>query len=114
MTITKVKDVVFGSIYAFYGIATFGVGEVYATGGQTLNLAGLAKATRKPLLVSCMDLSGYGYQYTPGTNANNGTIKIYVQGSGAGNPAAELGAGAVPAGVSSDTIYFVAQFNGML
>lgn len=115
MTITKVRDVVAGSIYSFYGIATFGVGEVYNTGGNTLNLAGLAKATRKPIVVFTTDYSGFNYQYQPGTNANNGTLRIYVAAAGGpGNPASEIAAGAVPAGVSSDSIPFVAQFAGML
>lgn len=50
--------------------------------------------------------SGYTYQYVK----SSGKIMILTTGSAAGSPAQELAAGALPAGVTGDTIEFESEW----
>ena len=115
MTVTKQKDMISGTVYKVYGTMSFGVGEVYTTGGQACSFAQSAiKATRKPIVVWVQGLSGFSYNYVVGTNSSNGLLKIMQGNSTVSKPAAEMPAGAVDPLISSDTIQFEAIFNGML
>lgn len=114
LTITKTLDTAYGHIYAVYGTVKFGAGDTYSTGGNTLNLLQIGiKATRKPLNVIFDGNSGFVFDYAPGTTAADGKIKV-LSGAAAQSALTELTAGAVPAGVSNDTIFFKAEFRGML
>lgn len=87
----------------------------YATGGNTVNFNDpLIKAQRAPVMVVLQSLvgSGYLYSYVPGTDNTNGKIMV-LTGAAAQSPLTEFTAGAVPAGVSGDTIQFHAMFLGM-
>jgi len=82
--------------------------DTYATGGLTLSLAavpGMVNAV--PAEVRIWSEAGaatqYTYAYKPGTTIANGKILAYTGD-------AEVTAGAVPAGVSGDTIKFSATF----
>jgi hypothetical protein len=88
----------------------------YATSGDTLDLSQfpIIAATQAPIQgTAWMDgLAGYDYVFYPGSAMNNGKVKIFQQGSGAG-PFAELAAGAYPSAISSDTITFYGIFKKM-
>lgn len=114
MTITKLRDTVTGNVYVVWGTVQFGVGEVYASGGNTMSFASAAiKATRTPLKVDFDPSTGYVYDYVMGTNAFNGKLKV-LTGAAAQAQLTELTAGAVPGAVSSDVINFKAEFAGTL
>jgi hypothetical protein len=89
----------------------------YATSGDTLDLSQspIIAATQAPVQgTAWMDgLSGYDYVFYPGTAMNNGKVKIFQQGSGAG-AFPELAAGAYPGAISSDTITFYGIFKKLL
>lgn len=89
----------------------------YAAGGDTLDLTALAGALGQigvpaetlPIIANIVSanasgVSGYVYAYRPGTTQANGKMQVLVQGAAAGDPLADLGAGAYPAGVSGDAI----------
>lgn len=91
----------------------------YATKGITLSFAGLdlIKSSSAPIKVYIMSQApaGYGaanmyeYSFNPGTTQANGLMQIFT-GAAAQTALTELSAGAVPAGVSGDTIVFEAIF----
>lgn len=85
----------------------------YSTGGDTLDLSQfpLIASTQPPIQgTSWMDgLSGYDYVFYPGSAMNNGRVKIFQQGSGAG-AFAELASGAYPSTITADTITFYGIF----
>jgi hypothetical protein len=90
----------------------------YAAGGDTLDFTQIAekiKSSRPPLWVEFQSqdpdgVSGWLYQYRPGTTAANG--KMQVMGTGAGNAQVlgELAAGNYPASVTGDRIVGKAAF----
>jgi hypothetical protein len=86
----------------------------YTTGGDTLDLSQfpILAATEAPIRgTTWMDgLSGYDYVFYPGSAMNNGSVKIFQQGSSAG-PFQELAPGAYPSAIASDTITFYGIFN---
>ncbi|MDR3720806.1 MAG: hypothetical protein P4L00_04355 [Candidatus Acidoferrales bacterium] len=81
----------------------------YATSGDTLDLSQfpLVAVTQSPVQgTAWMDgLAGYDYVFTPGAALNNGKVKIFQQGASAG-AFPELGSGAYPSAITSDTITF--------
>lgn len=85
----------------------------YSTGGDTLDLSQfpVIATTQAPVQGTArMDgLSGYDYVFSPGSAMNNGTVKIFQQGSSAG-AFPELATGAYPSAMSSDTITFYGIF----
>ena len=85
----------------------------YATGGDTLDLSQSPQvaSTQAPIQgTAWMDgLSGYDFVFSPGSAMNNGTVKVFQQGSSAG-AFAELAAGAYPGAIASDTITFYGIF----
>ncbi len=54
--------------------------------------------------------SGFVYQYLPGTTIKNGKFQVMTSNGAAPNPLVDLGAGAYPAGVLTDTIKGLAFF----
>ena len=81
-------------------------------------LGDLIKSGQPPLLVVMLsskaggNSSGYDYNYNPGTapsTISNGTFQV-LQCAGNGNPLADIGAGAYPAGVTGDNIVGYADF----
>jgi len=99
-----------GICYTVYGTLAIGASPgTYTAGGILLNFnQSQIKATRIPIFVTIQGQSGYEYAYVNGTNASNGKLKILT------TAATEVTAGAMPAGVSGDTIQFKAEFKGML
>ena len=101
----------------YNGTASFGASPLtYATGGiavswaSLFNAAGelLTNANATPIEADFWSASSSGYWYV--YNQSTGKLQILVGGATASQPAAELAAGAVPAGVSGDTIFFHAEF----
>jgi len=89
----------------------------YTAGGDTLDLTALTGALGQvgvptetlPITATIQSanssgLSGFLYGYRPGTTQANGKMQVLVQGAAAGDPLADLAAGAYPAGVTGDTI----------
>lgn len=75
----------------------------YATGGETFNFTTIPGCNVKKdavALVSVWGCGGYGYGWAPGGTLAVGKVKIST------TAAAELTAGAYPAGVTSDTVFF--------
>lgn len=94
----------------------------YTTGGIACSFfIPLIKATFAPLFVN-VNANGSGttgtlftYVYIPGADASAGLLKIFTTGTATQAGLAELTSGAaIPADVSTDTITFIAIFNGML
>ena len=85
----------------------------YSTGGDTLDLSQfpVVAATQPPVQgTAWMDgLAGYDYVFAPGSAMNNGKVKIFQQGAGAG-AFPELAAGAYPAAITGDAITFYGIF----
>ena len=114
VTVGFTRDTVAGNLYIVLGTVNFSAApDTYVTGGNTCSFAiPRIKATRVPFFVQFQEASGYYYVYVPGTTSANGTIRVYVQGTGAQAPAGELtGGAAIPAGVSGDSIRFMAMFD---
>lgn len=87
---------------------------VYVAGGIVMSLfLPLIKATFPPVLVLVQGQSGYIYVYVPGADASAGLLKIFSSNGASPAALAEIPASAIPAGVSSDVITFLAIFNGM-
>lgn len=84
--------------------------------GDTLDLTlgGIVHSGYAPIFVVIQSIkaggvSGYGYDYLPGTTPANGTMQV-TQCAGAGAPMADIGAGNYPAGVLADSIVGYADF----
>lgn len=78
----------------------------YVTGGEVPTFAGVRSSSVTPTQLWAEGIAGYKYEWNPA----NGKILVR-QGAGAINlPLAELSAAAYPAGVTGDTIRFVAEF----
>lgn len=84
----------------------------YATGGDTLNLAGLMPgAGTLPTWVELQGINGFIYAYAAGTTQQNGKVKVFVEGTVSANaPLIEHTAAAYVAGVTSDTITGYVEF----
>lgn len=111
VTLTVVNSTTFGNVYRVTGGLTVGASPgTYTAGGilMNLNTQPLIKASRTPFWVDFTGQSGYEYAYVPGTNASNGKLKISTTAG------TEVTAGAMPAGVSGDTIMYRVEFKGML
>lgn len=115
ITVSKLRDWAPGNVYQVLGNLAFSASpDTYSTGGVPVNLAiPQIKATRTPIVVYIQGLSGYSYVYVPGSNASNGAVKVFTGAAGQ-SPFTELAAGAIPAGISGDTITFEAFFTGEL
>ena len=93
--------------------------DTYSTGGNTMSFAGFddIKSDGLPNFVEVFSqptaanhaANSYVYQFLTGTTLANGTLQIFT-GAAAQTALTELSAGAVPAGVSGDTIKFRASF----
>ncbi len=85
----------------------------YTTAGDTIDLSQnpIVASSQAPIQgTAWMDgLAGYDYVFYPGSAMNNGKVKIFQQGSGAG-AFSELAAGAYPSAIASDTITFYGIF----
>jgi hypothetical protein len=85
----------------------------YTTGGDTLDLSQYpaVASTQAPIQgTAWLDgLAGYNYVFAPGAATNNGKVKIFQQGSGAG-AFPELASGAYPAAITGDVISFYGIF----
>jgi hypothetical protein len=108
------KYIVLGNIAISASPAT------YTTGGIVCSLLNpLVKAGRTPVFVQVQG-QGVGttgtlfvYVYVPGADASSGLLKIFSGGAGSAAGLAEFtSTGAIPADVSTDTITFMAYFNG--
>lgn len=115
ITVTPTRTFCYGDVYAVIGTLSWSASpDTYAVGGNTCSfLQSKIKATRKPLWVLILGVSGYIYRYYTGTNAGDGKVVILATGPLNG-PEGELSAGAIPAAVSNDQITFRAEFAGML
>ena len=99
-----------GDTFEVYGSVSITANpSTYTTGGLILDLNDpQIKAQRTPLEVVISSQAGNIYNYVPGTNNTNGTIKLFTALS------TELGNGvAIPTTNSSDVITFHARFLGM-
>lgn len=104
-----------GDKYFVVGTVTISASPAtYVGGGLVMNfLTALIKASRVPIAVFVYGISGYIYSYVAGTDASNGLLKVFVQDAVATNPLLEMAnALAIPAGLSGDTITFMAIFTG--
>jgi hypothetical protein len=103
-----------GQKFAVIGTIAIGASPLtYAAGGIVMSLFGaLIKASRTPDMVIVQGQSGYVYVYVPGSDGSNGLLKVFQQ-SAATSALTEVPTAAVPAGVSGDTITFLAIFKGM-
>jgi hypothetical protein len=77
-------------------------------------LGDLIKSGQPPIFVIMQSAkktgnTGYFYEYVPNTTLANGFFQV-LQCAGAGAPAADIGAGAYPAGVTGDSIIGFADF----
>ena len=109
ITVSPKNTFLAGDKYWVIGKITFVAADTYAAGGITVDLAApLVKASRVPDFMELNSASNYIYSYFPGADIHTGKVRIY---SGA---LAEITAGAMPAGVQSDSITFLAIFQGML
>lgn len=94
-----------------YGTVTWTANpDTYSTGGNTLSFAGSCQwADNPPVEVKMWSAATSGptnlyiYSYVPGTTSANGKAQIFT-GAAAQTALTELSAGAVPSGVSGDTI----------
>lgn len=90
----------------------------YATGGilpnnpPYLDVSGqavlLPTLNLQPDSVNFKSVAGSGFVYQ--RNNSTGKIQIFVTGAAAGDPLEELAAGALPSGVTGDTIEFEASW----
>jgi hypothetical protein len=105
------------STYTVIGTLAIGASALtYSTGGIALNFAiPEIKASRVPISVSVSGIAGYNYSYVAGADATAGLLMIRGQKNAASNYDAliELSTGAIPAGVSGDTVTFIAVWKGM-
>jgi hypothetical protein len=101
-----------------YGtIAVTAAAATYLTGGLVMDFSGKVPGCRKaPLWVQVQGINGFWYSVNLGTSISTPKLLIYVATSvGAGGlPQTEiLASAAIPAGVSGDTINFVAHFDAL-
>jgi hypothetical protein len=100
--------------FTMRGVVAIGAGD-YATPGLTFDLSSgdLPVSSAIPLEVRIYSVGAaialYVYRYTPGTTNADGKLQIFT-GAAAQSGLAELANGASPAGVTGDTINFVAVF----
>jgi hypothetical protein len=92
--------------YVAGGIATTWVPMTNASGKNFFPAAGYKSLKPSFALFQSISGSGYGYEWNLATNK----LQIFVTGTAAGNPSEELPAGATPAGVTGDSIQFLAIF----
>lgn len=86
----------------FHTIKLLQITGAYVTGGDLLNLGTTAyKSNTIPLYISVQgtNISKYEYDYVPGTNINNGKVRVTDTTTGL-----ELAAGAYPATITSDVV----------
>lgn len=82
----------------------------YVTGGDTIDLRTMIKATRATsvLSVKILGQAGYDYRFLPGTDLSNGKVMIFDVG--AAGAETELAAGAYPAAITGDTVFALVQY----
>jgi len=114
VTVSDRDTGVFGNKLYVLGTFKFSASpDVYAIGGVVANFGPLTKSSRPPDWINVIGKAGYAYTYVPGVGANDGKLMVF-QSAGSAAPLAELGAIAVPAGLSSDVIKFFAIFQGQV
>lgn len=106
-------------VHVFGTVAWSAGPDTYSTGGNTMSFAGFdkIKSNEVPLMVRVKSAPAAGsgaanefvYTFLPGTTMANGKLQIFT-GAAAQTALTELSAGAVPSGVSGDTIVFEAWF----
>lgn len=98
-------------LYIYFSVAAAGL---YVGNGDVLDLTALGdvlKSSRPPLQVTLQGNAGYFYSYKKAAVPTQANGKFQVsQCAGAGAPAADIGAGAYPAGVLADVITGCAIF----
>lgn len=84
-------------------------GASYVANGLPIAFSGLKSGANGPVVTAFFysATSGYTYVYDP----VHATIRIFQGGSAVSEPQAELAAAALPAAVTSDTIYFEVVLN---
>lgn len=104
-------DFTAGNELIIYGTIT--LSGSYVAHGDTLSLLGFdeVKSSYPPIMAQIWEqpaagvtASGYTLIFVPGTTQGNGVIQIFDSGGAAGNPGAELAAGAYPAGLTGAVI----------
>ena len=126
VTITATHNLVAGQFVTFYGLTncsflnglTLQVASVSTTVSFTVafthaNVASAAETGTAVLVIGPDDLeihsvsgSGFIYEY----NKANATVQVLTTGTSSGAALNELAAGSTPAGVSGDTVHFVASW----
>ena len=98
-------------IERLYFTVAIDANDAYAAGGLpfSLQLGDLVKSQYVPLTVIIEGDNGFVYAYVNGTNPSNGKVKI-LTGAAAQSALTELSNGAVPAGVTGDTLSGYADF----
>jgi hypothetical protein len=84
----------------------------YVSGGfavQALLAALVQQTSGKPSTIDIYSATGSGFVYN--YVESTGKVVILVQGAAATDPLAELAAGALPAGVTADTLRFVSRWS---
>ena len=77
----------------------------YVTGGEVPSFAGVRSSNLTPTALRAEGIAGFKYEW----NGSNGKILVR-QSAAASNPMSEISAAAYPAGVTGDTVRFVAEF----
>jgi hypothetical protein len=111
------KDATQGLLHIVGTVAISASPATYAATGLVMDFTGKVETNRPPIAVSVRSAvaSGSGatslfvYNFNPGTTPANGKLQVFT-GAAAQSALAELADGAVPAGVSGDTIQFEAWF----
>jgi len=85
----------------------------YATGGDTVSLAGLVPTSKLPAAVLVQGQGGGVFGWVDGTTLANAKVKVFVeQAVGTNSLLVEHTAVAYVAGITGDTVKFVAFFFG--
>jgi hypothetical protein len=111
------KDATQGLLHYVGTVAISASPATYAAKGLVMDFTGLVDTDQPPLAVSVRSAVAAGsgatalylYNFNPGTTPANGKLQVFT-GAAAQSALAELADGAVPAGVSGDTVVFEAWF----
>ena len=104
------RDLTLNHIHAL-GTITVAAGDYPADGiPLSFGIDGLIPADTSSFVIGRADSPSSGFIYR--MDSVNQTLRIFTTGTASGDPLNELtSGGAVPAGVTGDTIYFDAVFN---
>lgn len=113
-------EVMGGLLFVFGTLAVDAAADTYDEGGLDLAFTDqLIKSSRAPLHV---EIKGRGtaqvlfeYRFVPGSDNTNGKLRVFGSGANADDPLSELADdAAIPAGVSGDTLDFIAIFKNAI